>query len=223
MSHNPRSFAFAAGAVVFAVGDLLRRTVDAGLTGPVALSRAAHDHAAVWQSAALAMIVGSVLMLPLVARVVAEAAGRGRLPLRIGGSLFVAGLLASVGHAAAYFGLASVFGSTEGLTSAQLARLDHASESQPLLTAIIVVFIAGMLLGQLTWAVGLWRSGAAPVWLLPVVLVEIVAGGTGSVGAGLVGLVAWIGVGLIVGGFVAAPVARLERRGAAYAPTIPSS
>jgi hypothetical protein len=196
--------AFLVGAAVFAVGDVLRRTVDGGLEGPVAISRAAHDHALVWQLGGTGMVLGSILMLSLVIATVRSVPGRGRWPLRVGGCLFAAGLFASVGHAVAYFGLMSVFGGAEGLSATQVRALDAASENQPFLLGFIAVFILGMLLGQLVWAVGLWRSGAAPVWLLPIVLVEAVAAGSGGVLAGVVGLAAWVGVGLIVGGSVGA-------------------
>lgn len=201
MSH-PRSVTFAGGAVVFALGDVLRRTVDAGLTSPIAISRAAHEHAAAWQLGGVGMLLGSILMLPFVVATTRAVSGRGRLPLRLGGGLFAAGLLASIGHTVEYFGLHSVFGGTQGLTSAQVAALDRTSEHQPFLIAFIVVFILGMLLGQLTWAVGLWRSGTSPVWLLPLALVDVVAASSGGLAAGVVGLVAWLGVGLVAGGVV---------------------
>ena len=130
-------------------------------------------------------------------------AARGRLPRRLGGALFAAGLVASVGHAVAYFGLNAVFGDTSGLSAAQVRALDHASEQQPFLIAFIAVFVVGMLLGQLVWVVGLWRSGAASVWLLPFALVDGVAAASGGVAAGLVGLAAWVGVGLLASGLVA--------------------
>lgn len=217
MSQPARSLTFAAGAVVFALGDLLRRTVDAALDGPVAISRAAHDHAVVWQLAGTAMLLGSILMLPLVVAGVRTAEGRGRIPLRIGGVLFAAGLLASVGHAVEYFGLHSVFGAVDGLSPSQVAALDRASEHTPFLIGFIVIFILGMLLGQLAWVVGLWRSGAAPVWLLPVALVDVVAAGSGGLAAGVVGLAAWLGVGLAVGGFAARRVGRPEVADPAFA------
>jgi hypothetical protein len=187
----------AAGAVAFGVGDLLRRLVDVGADSPVELASAVTAHRGLWLAAACCALLGAALLVPGLLAFPGRVAGRGSMLVRAGSGLFALGLLGSVGHTVAYFGLAGIYADAD-VDAATLKTLDSASESSPLLLGLIVVFVLGLVVGQLLLVVGLRRAALVPLWAVAAALVDIAAGNSGGVPAGVVGLLGWAAVGALL-------------------------
>ena len=180
-----------AGPVLFAVGDLLRRLVVPGTSaGTAEVVSAVQQHPGLWGAAAMVSIVGSMLAVPGVLRLTADVTGRGSRLVTIGGYLFALGWLASIAHAVGYFALYGLYASS-GVDAAPAAALDTAADRYPPLAIVIVLFMAGAILGQLVWFGGLARARRVPLWAALAALVDVVAGATGGVAAGAVGVLAW--------------------------------
>jgi hypothetical protein len=178
------------GPLMFTIGDVLRRVVEhdavdsaAGLTDAVA------DKPGLWLAAALLSALAPVAFLPGVAALVATARGRGSATTLVGGCLLALGLLASVGHAVAFYAPYALY-DRAGAPDSALTALDSESESYPLLVVLIVLFIAGLVLGTIVMLVGLRMADRVPVWAVVSGVVFAVAGGSGGVVLGIVGVVA---------------------------------
>ncbi len=78
------------------------------------------------------------------------------------------------------------------LDPAAVTAFDTASEHTPFLVGFIVLFVLGLTLGQLVLWFGLWRARLVPVWALLAALVDVVAGNSQGMAAGVIGLVAWV-------------------------------
>lgn len=182
------ALALLAGAVCFAAGDLLRRTVDGSTTStPVELMRAVGEHQGAWLLAGTLSVLAPVLMLPGVAWLLLTTRGRGQRATRTGGVLLALGQLAAVGHAVAFYGLPTL-GVDAGLSAAAYDAVDRASESAPLLIGLIAVFILGNVVGTIVLLVGLRRAGRVPLWSVAACVVFVVAGSGGGLAAGVLGV-----------------------------------
>ncbi|PKW27782.1 hypothetical protein [Phycicoccus duodecadis] len=204
LSPSPRTagpVGLVAGAAAFGVGDLLRRSVDTGAGSPNAIVAAVQQHPITWLAAGALSVLATVLMLPAVLSLPDRAMGRGRVPVAVGSALFGLGLIASVGHAVAYFGSYAAL-ARAGLDAAQVSAVATATENTPFLIGFILLFVLGLMLGQLVLWFGLWRARLVPVWALLAALVDVVAGNSPGMAAGVVGLIGW----------VAATAALLRRR-----------
>ncbi len=178
------------GALLFSLGDLLRRTVDsATASSPTAIAASVHDHAGVWLTAGALSAFAPAFFIPGVCALVATTRGRGSRVVAVGGSLAVLGLVASVGHAVAYYAPFAVYGQAHS-DAATIKALDHASESYPLLVALIIAFIVGMTIGMIVLLIGLRRARRVPVWAPIAAVVFAVAGSSGGVAMGMLGIAA---------------------------------
>lgn len=178
------------GALCFTLGDTLRRVVDASTSGTaVDLAASVHDRPGPWLAAGLLSAFAPLFFLPGVLALVATTRGRGSRVVAIGGGLVSLGLVASVGHAVAFYAPPALSGRA-GTSAAAINALDKASEGYPLLVALIVAFIVGMTIGVLVLLIGLRRAGRVPVWAVVAGLVFAVAGSSGGVAMGLVGTLA---------------------------------
>ena len=194
LSRPPRTAApcaLVAGAAALGAGDLLRRSVDTGAGSPNEIVVAVQQHPITWLAAGALFVVATALMLPSVLSLSALAHGRGRVPVRVGSAMFGLGLVASVGHAVAYFGFYAAL-ARANLDRAEVTAFDTATEHTPFLVGFILLFVLGLMLGQLVLWFGLWRARLVPVWALLAALVVVVAGNTQGMAAGVVGLVAWV-------------------------------
>jgi hypothetical protein len=178
------------GPLMFTIGDVLRRVVDQDAGSSAAgITDAVSDKPGAWLAAALLSALAPVAFLPGVAALVATARGRGSVTTLVGGCLLGLGLLASVGHAVAFYAPYALY-DRAGTSDAALKALDSESESYPLLVLLIVLFIAGLVLGTIVLLVGLRMAGRVPVWAVVAGVVFAVAGGSGGVALGIVGVVA---------------------------------
>jgi hypothetical protein len=178
------------GALCFTLGDTLRRVVDSSTgTTAVELAASVHDRPGTWLAAGLLSAVAPLFFLPGIHALVATTHGRGSRVVGVGGALMSLGLVAAVGHAVAFYAPPALYGRA-GTSPSAIRALDKASEGYPLLVVAIIVFIAGMTLGVLVLLVGLRRAGRVPVWSVVAGLVFAVAGSSGGVAMGLLGVVA---------------------------------
>jgi hypothetical protein len=179
-----------AGPTVFAVGDTLRRIVDAETgSSPTSITAAVSAHPDLWLAAALLEVVAPLLVLPGLAALVAAAQGRGRRTTIAGGTLLAIGQIAGVGHAVAYFAPYALY-ARAGTSPAELRALDRASESWPMLVVLIVLFMVGLVIGTLVLFVGLRMARRVPVWAVVAALLFVVLGGSAGVVEGVLGAVA---------------------------------
>jgi hypothetical protein len=178
------------GALLFSVGDLLRRTVDSATgSSPTAIAASVHDHPGVWLAAAALSALAPVFFIPGVCALVATARGRGSRLVAVGGALAMLGLVASAGHAMAYYAPFALYDRAH-TDAATIRALDSASESYPLSVGLIIAFILGLTIGMVTLLVGLRRARRVPVWTPIAAVVFAVAGGSGGVLMGVLGAVA---------------------------------
>ncbi len=178
------------GPLLFTVGDLVRRLVEpTRTTSPAVLSSAVARHGDAWALAAVLSAAAGFCLVPGAIALVATARGRGARLTTIGGGLLAVGAVAAVGHAVAFYSPYALYGKAH-VTGPTLTAMDSASESYPLLVALIVLFIAGMVLGPLVLCLGLRRAGRVPTWAVIAAVVFVVTGGTSSVAAGAIGVVA---------------------------------
>lgn len=192
------------GAIAFAAGDLGRRLVlpDDQVTGIPDMVHRVEAHSGAWLVLGLAVVLGSVAMMPGILAVLRlrsgladagpdsePASGRGGRTILVGGVLTFLGLVASVAHALAFYGMAAIDG-TSGASMDAVQAMEDASNRYPLFVLIIIVFIAGMTLGPIVLAWGLRRAGAVPIWVPVAALVFAVTGTLSGTIAGVVGLLA---------------------------------
>lgn len=202
-----RALALTIGAGAFAAADLGRRLVlpDNEVTGIPDMVSRVQAHAGLWLALGLAVVIGSMAMMPGILSILrrsgrsAEAHGeaqehpraRGRATILVGGCLVFLGLVASVAHALAFYGMAAIDG-TSGAPMAAVSAMEDASNSYPLFVLVIVLFIVGMTLGPIVLTWGLRRAGAVPIWVPVAALVFAVSGMLSGAAAGVVGLIAAI-------------------------------
>ena len=180
------------GPLLFALADLLRRlVVPSNGSDVLADVRHVHDHSGLWQLAALLAAASVFVLIPSLGAVVGLASDRGLALTRAGSLLLGAGLLASIGHMTAYFGLEGLYDKAE-LDPAAITRIDKPSGAYGPLVGFIPVFIVGMFLGLLLLMIGLRRARVVPIWTVVTALAAIVTGSTGGLAAGVVGLAAWV-------------------------------
>ena len=178
------------GALLLSLGDLLRRTVDSSSgSSPTLIAASVHDHASVWLGAGIMSALAPAFFIPGVCALVATTRGRGSRVVVVGGSLAVLGLVASVGHAVAYYAPFALY-SRASTDAATIKALDDASEAYPMLVALIIAFIVGVTIGMITLLVGLRRARRVPVWAPIAAVVFAVAGSSGGVAMGMLGIAA---------------------------------
>lgn len=178
------------GSLLFSLSDLLRRTVDSTTgSSPTAIAASVHDHPGVWLTAGILSALAPVLFIPGVCALVATTRGRGSRVVALGGALVILGLVASAGHAVAYYAPYALYGRAD-TDAATIKALNDASESYPMLVALIIAFIVGMTIGMITLLVGLRRARRVPVWAPIAAVVFAVAGSSGGVVMGVLGTVA---------------------------------
>jgi hypothetical protein len=178
------------GALFFSLGDLLRRTVDSSTgSSSIAITASVHDHPGVWLAAGILSALAPVFFVPGICALVATTRGRGSRVVALGGALAVLGLVASAGHAVAYYAPFALYGRAD-TDAATIKALDHASESYPMLVALIIAFIVGITIGMITLLVGLRRARRVPVWAPLAAVVFAVAGSSGGVAMGMLGIAA---------------------------------
>ena len=108
-----------AGALSFSLGDVLRRTVDSATgSSPTAIATSVQDHPGIWLVAGILSALAPVFFIPGVCALVATTRGRGSRVVGIGGALVVLGLVASAGHAVAYYAPFALYGRADLLTAA---------------------------------------------------------------------------------------------------------
>lgn len=178
------------GPLCFTLGDTLRRVVDSSTSSSaVELAAKVADRPGVWLAAGLLSALAPLFFLPGVLALVATSRGRGSRVVGVGGALTSLGLIASVGHAVAFYAPAALYGRA-GTDAAAIKAFDKASEGYPLLVVLIIAFIAGMTIGVIALLVGLRRAGRVPVWAVVAGVVFAVAGSSGGVAMGLLGILA---------------------------------
>jgi hypothetical protein len=179
-----------AGPLLFSLGDLLRRLVTpSGNPSTSELTDAVGDHAGMWLAAGLLGVVAAPLLVVGAIGLADEARGRGGRTTTIGAGLVLVGAFASVGHAVAFYAPYALY-ARAGTPSSAMQSLDHASESYPLLVVLIALFIVGMMLGSIVVLVGLRLARRVPVWSVVAAVVFVIAGSSGGVAAGLLGVLA---------------------------------
>jgi hypothetical protein len=184
------------GPLCFTLGDTLRRVVDSSTSSSaVELAAKVADRPGVWLAAGLLSALAPLFFLPGIHALVATTRGRGSRVVGVGGALMSLGLVAAVGHAVAFYALAALYGRAgragrAGSDAATIKALDKASESYPLLVALIVAFIVGMTIGVIALLVGLRRAGRIPVWAVVAGVVFAVARSSGGLSMGALGMVA---------------------------------
>ncbi len=178
------------GALLFSLGDLLRRTVDSSTgSSPTAIAASVHNHPGVWLVASLFSALAPVFLIPGVCALVATTRARGSRVVAVGGALVLLGLVASVGHAVAYYTPFALY-DRAGTDPATIKALDDASESYPMLVALIIAFIVGVTVGTIALLIGLRRARRVPVWAPIAAVVFAVAGSSGGVAMGVLGTAA---------------------------------
>ena len=178
------------GPLTFAIADLLRRVVEpSSSVTDGKLVTAISDRPGLWLLAGLLSALSAFLLIPAVAAILGRAHGRGATLTTIGGYLFGAGVLASIGHMSGYFG---TYGTYEkaGIADSTIKRLGSASYLPGNL--FIAVFLIGMFLGLFLMMLGLRRADVVPIWSVVAAIIAIVVGSTGGVPAGVIGVVAWL-------------------------------
>jgi hypothetical protein len=182
-----------AGSLAFTLGDLLRRLVEpAGSPDPVDITRAVGQHHAAWLSAGLLAVVAGLCLAPAALALVPTAGSRrsrGARATMIGAVMTAIGAMASIGHAVAFYAPYALFAQAR-TERADVTAIDAASESWPLLTVLIALFIVGMMLGPIVLLGGLRRARRVPVWSVVAAVVFAACGSAGSAAAGVLGTAA---------------------------------
>jgi hypothetical protein len=186
--------ALASGALLFALGDLLRRLVEPGGTASATdIAAAVGQHPATWLAAALMSLAAAFFLVlgasGLVATTSAAAGARGARVTIVGAVMVAVGAVAAVGHTVAFFALYALYDKAH-IAGADIKALDDASESAPLLVVLIVLFIVGMMIGSIVMVAGLRRARRVPIWSLVAAVVFVVCGSTGGVLPGIIGILA---------------------------------
>lgn len=178
------------GPLLFTLGDLLRRMIEpSGSPSATAITHTVGQHGGAWLAAGLLSVAAAFCFVPGVLGLIPGTRGRGHRVTTAGAVMVGVGAMASIGHAVAFYAPYALYDRAH-TTGPQLEAIDRASESYPLLVALIVLFIAGMMLGSIVLLVGLRRARRVPIWSVVAAVVFVVAGTTNGVGAGVLGIVA---------------------------------
>jgi hypothetical protein len=178
------------GPLLFTLADLFRRLVEPSGTPTAAqITRAVSQHEATWLAAGLLSMIAAPCFVAGVVGLAVAVGGRGGRLTAVGAALVGFGSIASVAHAVAFFSPYALY-DRAGTSSTAMTALDDASESYPLLVAVIVVFLVGMMLGSIILLIGLRRARRVPLWSVVAVIVFVACGSTGGVGPGVLGIVA---------------------------------
>ncbi|MBB2894052.1 hypothetical protein [Flexivirga oryzae] len=178
------------GPVAFTLGDLLRRiVVPAGNPTAVSITQVVSDHQAIWLAAGLLNLLTGFLLVPGVLALIPASGTRGARATTIGAVLMAVGSVAAAAHSIAFFSPYALYGKASAPASA-ITAIDNASESYPLLIAVIAIFMIGMMLGSLVLLIGLRRARRVPIWSVVAVVVFIACGSTGGIVPGLLGVAA---------------------------------
>jgi len=187
-----------AGAAGFGAADLLRRYVAGSAATAVDVAEAADRHPGAWSAAAVLAVLGSMALLSGVPIVSGLARARGRVLTTVGAGLTGGALLASIGHAVAFYANPALL-TRGGASAGVITAVDEASESYPVLVMLVVLFAIGLTVGPLVLTIGLRRARLVPVWVPVAGAIFGLCGSLGGVPAGVVGLAA----GLAVFGMIA--------------------
>ena len=184
------------GPLLFTLGDLLRRLVEpSGTPTATDITTAVGQHHGAWLAAGLLGTAAAFCLVPaMLGLIVAIAAGtaaggRGARTTFVGATMVAVGAIASVGHAVAFYAPYALYAKAN-TGQATLEALDDASESYPLLIALIVLFIVGTMFGSIVLLVGLRRARRVPVWSPVAAVVFVACGSTGGVVPGVIGILA---------------------------------
>jgi hypothetical protein len=184
------ALALLTGPLLLAVADLVRRLVEpSGTPSATAVTRAVGEHQAAWQVAALLALLSGPLLVLGVSGLALDARGRGCRTTMVGVWLVAIGSFAAIGHAVAFYTPYALY-DLAGVSPSAIDALDDASESYLPLVMLIVLFIAGTMLGAIVLLVGLRRARRVPVWSPVAAVVFVAAGSSGGVLTGVVGVVA---------------------------------
>jgi hypothetical protein len=184
--------ALVSGALLFTLGDLLRRLVEPGGTASATdMTAAVGQHPATWLVAALMSLAAAFCLVLGASGLVATASAgaRGARVTMVGAVMVAVGAVASVGHTVAFFGLYDLYDKAR-VAGSDVTALDDASESAPLLVVLIVLFIVGMMVGSIVMFAGLRRARRVPIWSLVAAVVFVVCGSAGGVLPGVIGILA---------------------------------
>ena len=178
------------GALTFTVGDLVRRLVEpSGSPKAVDITHAVGQHHGAWLLAGFLGLVAGLCLAPALLTLIPSAGARGSRVTTTGALMASVGAMASIGHTIAFYSPYSLFADAR-VPGTEVTAIDKASESSPLLIALIVLFIAGMMLGSIVLFVGLRRAGRVPIWSVVAVVVFVACGSTGGVVPGVIGIIA---------------------------------
>lgn len=178
------------GPLLFTLGDLLRRLVEpSGTPSATAVTAAVGSHSGIWLVAGLLSVTAAFCLLPGVGGLLASTSGRGARTTTVGALMVGAGGLAMVGHTVAFYAPYALYAKAH-TSASEVTALDRASESYPLLIALIVVFVVGMALGPVVLLIGLRRARRVPVWAVVASVVFAASGSTGGVAVGVLGIAA---------------------------------
>jgi hypothetical protein len=175
------------GPLCFSVADLLRRLIEPSSPTNTQLVAAVHQHPTGWLVAGLLSAATAFLLAPGALAVTLLVRGRGARPTVIGSCLLAVGAIAALGHAVGYFGSVGRYAGS-GVDAAAVNAVESANDV--LGTVLIVLFMIGMMIGSIVFAVGMRRAGAVPIWVPVAAVVFVGAGASGGVAAGVVGLLA---------------------------------
>lgn len=163
-----------------------------------------------WLAASVLALAGPIVWLPGVLACPSAAPGRGR-SLSVAGSLLLfTGLTAGVGHFALFFGVLGA-AAGGGLSAGSTQALVMAEDGYRLGTILLVVFLAGLVLGTLLLAFGLRVARAVPVWVPVAAAVFAVTNFLGGTAATLIGAAAIAAVFVPAALAIMAPARRVSR------------
>ncbi|MFD3457806.1 hypothetical protein ACFWVC_37205 [Streptomyces sp. NPDC058691] len=157
------SFAALAAAPLFGLVSELVVPRDTTNT-PADELRFVSAHAGAFLLADLLAIVGAALFVVGLVRLVPAVSGRGRVAVRIGGTMAIAGSLALVAHPFLLLAIRDL-ATAENLTA--MAQANDAISNGVAAMVILVARLLAFDLGLVVLTIGLWRAGALPVWLAP--------------------------------------------------------
>jgi len=178
------------GPLAFTLGDLLRRVVvPSGNPTAVSITQAVSDHQATWLAAGLLNLLTGFLLMPGALALIPASGLRGARLTTIGAVMVAVGSVAAAAHSIAFFSPYALYAKASA-PAATVTAIDNASESYPLLIAVIAIFMIGMMLGSLLLFIGLRRARRVPIWSVVAVVVFVVSGSTGGVLPGVLGVVA---------------------------------
>lgn len=178
------------GSLTFTVGDLLRRlVVPSGSPSAAAITQAVADHRGTWLAAGLCSLVAATALAPGALALIPRFGTRGARTTAVGASMVAVGAIAAAAHAVAFFSPYALYDDA-GTSTASLTAIDKASESYPLLVAVIGLFLVGMMLGSLVLFLGLRRARRVPIWSVVAAVAFVACGSTDGVIPGLLGIAA---------------------------------